>query len=176
MLRRSLESSSHNARFRGGKINIRGALPAPGAATRFENRGCLLNKCALLLRRELYHAPVFVGHTQRCENPSGDTEIWVIHVRPLDSRRNFQCHLSKVVGSHFTGDVCLTRHKMSDREPCNASYAAKVWMANTQKVDRSAARCIAWLDVICASRKTSLQLVLAKCSLSREVVHTQARR
>jgi len=34
----------------------------------------------------------------------------------------------------------LTRHKISDREPCKARHAAKRWMANTHKVDRRLAR------------------------------------
>jgi hypothetical protein len=34
----------------------------------------------------------------------------------------------------------LTRHKISDREPTATCHAAKVWMANTQKVDRTLAR------------------------------------
>jgi hypothetical protein len=34
----------------------------------------------------------------------------------------------------------LTRHKISDREPCKAGYAAKGSMANMQKVDRMLAR------------------------------------
>jgi hypothetical protein len=34
----------------------------------------------------------------------------------------------------------LTRHKISDCEPCKACYAAIGWMANTQKVDRRMAR------------------------------------
>jgi len=34
----------------------------------------------------------------------------------------------------------LTRLKISDREPCEACRAASGWMANTQKMDRSAAR------------------------------------
>src|SRR6266567_3278059 len=75
ILCRSVESGAHNSGFRGGKINIRIALSAPGALTRFENLGCLLDECALLLWRELYHAPAFVGDTKRCENLSGDTEI-----------------------------------------------------------------------------------------------------
>jgi hypothetical protein len=109
ILCRSVESGAHHARFRRGKINIRIALTAPGAATWFENPGRFLDECALLLWRELYHAPGFVGHAERCKNLSGDTEIGVIHVRPLDGRRNFQRHLSKLVASHFTRDVCLTR-------------------------------------------------------------------
>jgi hypothetical protein len=34
----------------------------------------------------------------------------------------------------------LTRPKISDREPCKARDAAKAWMADTQNVNRSAAR------------------------------------
>ena len=34
----------------------------------------------------------------------------------------------------------LTRHKISDREPTATCHATKGWMANTHKVDLSAAR------------------------------------
>jgi len=64
ILCRSVESGAHNARLRGGKINIRIALSAPRAATRFENLGCLLDECALLFRRELNHTPSLVGDTK----------------------------------------------------------------------------------------------------------------
>ena len=104
ILCRRIESSPHKARFRGSKINIRVALPAPGAFTGFESPGCLLDECALLLRRELHHAPVVVGHSKRRENLSGDPEIRMIHVRPLHGRWNFQRHLSKLVDSHLTRD------------------------------------------------------------------------
>ena len=33
----------------------------------------------------------------------------MIHVRPLDGRRDFQRHLSKLVGGHLMRDLCLTR-------------------------------------------------------------------
>ena len=94
------------ARFRGGKINIRGTLPTPSTAGRFENLGRFFDECALLVWRELYHAPVFVGHAKRRKNLSGDPEIGVIHVRLLNGRRNFQRHLSKLVASHFTRFPC----------------------------------------------------------------------
>src|SRR6266403_2421454 len=39
-----------------------------------------------------------------------------------------------------TTRIDLTRHKISDREPCKACHAVKGWMANTQNVNHSAAR------------------------------------
>src|SRR5437762_11396072 len=65
ILCRSVESSANNPRFRGGKINIRVALPAPGTATRFENLRCLLNECTLLLRRDLRSEE----HTSELQSP-----------------------------------------------------------------------------------------------------------
>jgi hypothetical protein len=106
ILCRRIESSPHKARFRGSKTNIRVALPAPGALTGFENLWCFLDECALLLRRELHHSPGLVGHSKRRENLSGNTEIGMIHVRPLDGCRNFQGHVSKLVGSHLMRDLC----------------------------------------------------------------------
>lgn len=73
----------------------------PGPLTRVENLGCLLNECALLLWRELRHAPVFIGHTKRCKNLSGNSEIGMIHMGPLDGLWDFQRHLAKLVARHF---------------------------------------------------------------------------
>jgi hypothetical protein len=61
---RDIQRSAHNACFRGGKINIRVTLPAPGAASGLENLGRFLHESALLLWRDLHHASVFIGDTQ----------------------------------------------------------------------------------------------------------------
>src|SRR5438093_12515992 len=107
ILCRSVESSANNPRFRGGKINIRVALPAPGAATRFENLRCLLNECTLLLRRELHHAPVLVRNAKRRENLSRDTKIGNISVRPLDCGRNCSSRSPKLIIVKLDSDLSL---------------------------------------------------------------------
>src|SRR4029077_11307193 len=84
------------------KINIRGTCAAPSAAARPENLGCFFDESALLLWRELHHAPVCVGCAERRENLSSDAEIGMIHVRLFNGLWNFQRHLSKLVDSHFT--------------------------------------------------------------------------
>ena len=45
-----------------------------------------------------------------------------------------------VITSSWDVFIGLTRHKISDREPGKARYAAEAWMANTQHVSRSLAR------------------------------------
>src|SRR5438046_9351777 len=76
---RSVDRSANNPRFRGGKINIRVALPAPGTATRFENLRCLLNECTLLLRRDLHPAPDLVRPAKRRANLTGYTKVGIVH-------------------------------------------------------------------------------------------------
>ena len=49
VLCRSVEGSPHNVWISYGKVNIGSALPAPGAATRFENLRRLLDECAAVL-------------------------------------------------------------------------------------------------------------------------------
>jgi len=52
----------------------------------------------------------------------------------LEKREHADGNPSHVTPQH------LTRHKISDREPCKAHHAAKAWMADTQNVSRSLAR------------------------------------
>jgi hypothetical protein len=103
-----MERGAQNSRVCARKTNIRITLPSPGAAARFENLGGFFDQSTLLLSCELHHAPAFVRHTKRRENPFRNPEIGMIHMRPLDRRRNFQRHFSKLIASHMLWDVIRT--------------------------------------------------------------------
>jgi len=121
-----VERVTHKGRLRGGKIDIGAILPTPSAAGRLEDLGGLLDECALLVRREFHHASVFVGHTKRRENLSGNAEIGVIHMRRLDGLWNFQRHLSKLVDSHFTRSQGVYRFLWPTISPLRVRRSTRV--------------------------------------------------
>jgi hypothetical protein len=77
VLCRSIESCADNARFRGRKINIRVALPVPGAATWFENLGAFLIN-ARCCSGVSFTMPQLSSGAQVTQNLSRDTEIGLI--------------------------------------------------------------------------------------------------
>src|SRR5204862_6558156 len=123
-------------------INMRGAVPTPGTATQFENCRCILDAFALLLWSQFRHSPVLIGVAERRKNLSGDTEIGMIHVRPLDCRRNFQCQFSELVGSHLTRGLCLFMHRSYRASGC---YGLSSQIPATAALLHQIVRCMVWV-------------------------------
>jgi hypothetical protein len=98
--RSSFEGRSQNALRRGGEMDVGVAAAAPSAITGFENAWRFLAETPLLVGGKLHHAPTRVWRPERCKDLPGDPKVRMPYMRRLNSVRNLERNLSKIVNGH----------------------------------------------------------------------------